>query len=131
MRIRLGLLLVVLGLLMLLSAHEYRQHQQNLQVKQKYLLKIRQQELKPKVKSDFSIYFPILMNDAKKCHLKPMRMVPLHNRLLLTLKGEYQHFIDWFQVIQKRVPELKWIQISMESMPEVGLIYQLKGIYEV
>jgi hypothetical protein len=131
MKIRLGILLVVFGFLMLLSIHEYRQHQKNLQVKQKYLLQVRQQELKPKVKPDFSVNFPILMNDAKKCHLKPMQMVPRHNQLSLTLKGEYQHFIHWFQAIQRRVPELKWIQVTMESMPEVGLIYQLKGIYEV
>jgi hypothetical protein len=131
MRMRQIILSTVLGFLVMLSAHEYKQHQQNLQIKQKYLLLVQHQQLESKVKSDFSVYFPILMNDVKKHHLKPVQMVPLDNRLSLTLKGEYQHFIDWLQVIQKRLPELKWVQISMESMPEVGLIYHLRGIYEV
>jgi hypothetical protein len=130
MTFRLGLLSIILSFLVLLGTYEYKQHQQNLRIKQKYLSML-QQQVKPKSNSDFSAYFPILMNDAKKYHLKPIQMVPIHHRLSLTLKGEYQHFIHWFQFIQTRIPELKWIQISIESMPEVGLVYQLKGIYEV
>ena len=121
-----ALTMAILVVFMLLAIEEYVQHQQHQEIKKKYLFVLKHQ-VKQNVKLDFSIYFPILMKEAKTWHLKPMQMIPLQNHFSLTLKGKYQYFIEWLKVIQKRFPELKWKQISMEYIPKQGLIYEIKG----